>query len=45
MRLAIKGEGTTTEGGKQFISNYNDKRLVSEVKLLLKDENDKEQTK
>ena len=41
--LAIKGEGTT-EGGKTVYFKYNDKRLVSEVKTVEKDENDKEQT-
>lgn len=41
--LAIKGEGTT-EGGKTVFFKYNDKRLVSEVKTVEKDENDKEVT-
>ena len=41
--LAIKGEGTT-EGGKTVYFKYNDQRLVSEVKTVEKDENDKEQT-
>jgi len=41
--LVIKGEGTT-EGGKTVYFKYNDKRLVSEVKTVEKDENDKEQT-
>jgi len=41
--LAIKGEGTT-EGGKTVYFKYNDKRLVSEVKTVDKDENGKEQT-
>ena len=41
--LAVKGEGTT-EGGKSVYFKYNDKRLVSEVKTVEKDENDKEQT-
>ena len=41
--LAIKGEGTT-EGGKTVYFKYNDKRLVSEVKTVDKDENRKEQT-
>lgn len=41
--LAIKGEGIT-EGGKTVYFKYNDKRLVSEVKTIEKDENDKEQT-
>jgi len=40
--LAIKGEGTT-EGGKTVYFKYNDMRLVSEVKTIGKDENDKEQ--
>ena len=40
--LAIKGEGTT-EGGKTVYFKYNDMRLVSEVKTIEKDENDKEQ--
>lgn len=40
--LAIKGEGTT-EGGKTVYFKYNDMRLVSEVRTIEKDENDKEQ--
>lgn len=41
--LPIKGEGTT-EGGKTVYFKYNDKRLVSEVRTVEKDENDKEVT-
>ena len=41
--LAIKGEGTT-EGGKTVYFKYNDMRLVSEVKTIEKDENNREQT-
>ena len=41
--FAIKGEGTT-EGGKMVYFKYNDQKLVSEVKTVDKDENDKEET-
>ena len=41
--LAIKGEGTT-EDGKTVYFKYNDQRLVSEVRTVEKDENDKEVT-
>lgn len=41
--LAIKGEGTT-EGGKTVYFKYNDKKLLSEIKTVGKNENDKEET-
>ena len=41
--LATWGEGTT-EGGKKIYFKYNDKKLVSEVKTVGKNEDDKVET-
>jgi hypothetical protein len=41
--LAIRGEGTT-DGGKNIYFKYNDKKLVSEIKTVGKNEDDKEGT-
>ena len=41
--LATSGEGTT-EGGEKVYFKYNDKKLVSEIKTVGKNEDDKEET-
>lgn len=41
--LPTRGEGTT-EGGKKIYFKYNDKKLVSEIKTVGKNEDDKEET-
>jgi hypothetical protein len=41
--LPIRGEGTT-EGGKRIYFKYNDKKLVSEIKTVGKNDDNKEET-